>query len=104
MTQQVYTPGPWTTQKRRDGVRFVLGGGFQRAKVLGPLTSGQPGYDEAEANARLIAAAPDTLRELKSLVARVLDILDSDGVIDFYRAALESDLEPARAAIAKATE
>ena len=53
------------------------------------------------AESRVRDAAPDTLKELKSLVARVQDILDADGVDDFYRDALQSDLEPAEAAIAK---
>lgn len=62
-----HTPGPWPLKPTGDGKRFIVGEG---------LVEGPNGYDvaevysddcdqeEAEANARLIAAAPDMLDAL----------------------------------------
>jgi hypothetical protein len=55
--------------------------------------------EECRANARLIAAAPDLLRELSHLV-RLLEPMEDDGGLDIPGLAT---LNGARAAIAKAT-
>jgi len=56
-----HTPGPWTQPetKRTHNRWYVEGGGGLVAAVGGPQFS--IGNDEADANARLIAAAPDLL-------------------------------------------
>ena len=97
-----HTPGPWEYRPIKNVEEIsriapeIFTGKLVVARAYDPH-----GLSESQANARLIAAAPDTLKELKSLVARVQDIL-ADGVDGFYRDALQSDLEPAEAAIAKA--
>ena len=68
------TPGPWEVVRAKDGTRRIKGPQWNVAKVLGPITCGDEagiGYAGAEANARLIAAAPelaDCVRELLALV------------------------------------
>lgn len=68
-----HTPGPWTTHPARDG------SGDIGIKSAGPQNihaecfaefwrAGEFCREEAEANARLISAAPDLLEALKALV------------------------------------
>lgn len=90
MTQ--YTPGPWEADLIDSDIPpywIVKDQYGDTAKVIGPA------YDtETKANARLIAAAPELLEALKTLVRRV------------ERANAHTTLgcavEPARAAITKA--
>lgn len=67
-----HTPGPWPIERTGDGKRIIVGPG---------LIEGPHGYDiaevysddcdpeEATANARLIAAAPELLEALEKLAA-----------------------------------
>jgi hypothetical protein len=57
-----YTPGPWTVE--RDGSTVTMGG---QCVITGPAPDGAP-REEEKANARLIAAAPELLEALASLV------------------------------------
>ena len=61
MTQGKHTPAPWHVGKDADEGEgrgwFVGGGGYCRAHMVGPIS-------DTEANARLIAAAPDMLEAL----------------------------------------
>jgi hypothetical protein len=91
-----HTPGPWKTVARNypiadtgdyDGCWEVLTGDPKK-----PIVQIWGDSDEDEANARLIAAAPDLLEALRRL-------LDSGDVRD---AAEKGALAAARAAIAKA--
>jgi hypothetical protein len=71
--QSPFTPGPW-----HHGVgnsRLVWSGTKIESKVVADCTSDvYPVNDlEQEANARLIAAAPDMLAALRALVAQILD-------------------------------
>ena len=88
------TPGPWyVTGKLTRYVEARIDGGLiQEVAACGP-TKADGGYGpQQEANARLIAAAPELLEALQS----VLDnCLDSEGLCAAYA--------KARAAIAKAT-
>lgn len=61
-----HTPGPWTTAEYDD--RLMINGvrGFV-------CTMDQPTGPEQQANASLIAAAPDLLAALKNVVADILD-------------------------------
>ena len=91
-----YTPGPWKTTKRKR---------FQVHKTVA-LCARQPWYavysigpchsNEWEANARLIAAAPDLLEALR----RILEHCDinPEGETTFER-----DVQAGRAAVSKAT-
>ena len=66
-----HTPGPWVVKERGDGTFNVL----TDARFMGSA-AGCSGFHLAnvtlEANARLMAAAPDLLRELTHL-ARLLE-------------------------------
>ena len=90
MTTQ-HTPGPWTTG---DAAIWALEDCEFHAIVDCPLNQTCRDTDTAWANARLIAAAPDLLAALKSLLLSFDDdrsLFNRDG------------WEAARAAIAKAT-
>ena len=97
-----HTPGPWTVAASRA----IFGGGGIPEEIA-TVRPTRPTSDEAEANARLIAAAPELLAALQNLHA-ALDKRLPDGrsvnqampreVFDaFYQPAIR-----ARAAIAKA--
>ena len=72
-----HTPGPWTVEKdigsTSSRVTFRIGGNIQAAisSEQGIATTNAPALmsvEEAEANARLIAAAPELLAALQTLV------------------------------------
>ncbi len=88
-----HTPGPWFAKREGFSTVYVearIGGGWvQEVAACGPTEAGQ---EQQEANARLIAAAPELLEALQSVLN---SCLDSQGLADAYK--------QARAAIAKAT-
>lgn len=96
MTAAQHTPGPWTVTRTRE----ISAPTPQDSPVILPtiticeVWSGGAGIEGADANARLIAAAPDLLAFAKSLI----DAWESDGMPPPYEIA-----KAARAAIAKAT-
>lgn len=68
MDKTKHTPGPWTLDTNPRNVHaqnYTQGHLYDIAIALGPLTADR---DEAEANARLIAAAPELLEVCQSLV------------------------------------
>jgi hypothetical protein len=83
VTKPQWTPDPWILD-HRDEIRMNCFGGDVRnghpvmdlASCSGPRT----GYDEAKANARLIAAAPDLYRELLRLVMENPLLLERKGI------------------------
>lgn len=85
-----HTPGPWTVTKAEVGYNFreVVAPGFGVVCEVGDWSA------HNEANARLIAAAPDLLAALKAAVAE----LDEKT----YGEDLCFDHDQMRAAIAKA--
>ena len=92
-----HTRGPWILEvgevccvrAQQDGGRIAL-----MANLKGQFgLSGRRNASEVVANARLIAAAPDLLAALQSVLA---NSLDSQGLADAHK--------QARAAIAKATK
>lgn len=92
-----HTPGPWKVHPYRNGkigpynMAIDVGpAGRMVAQICGEFEKPVAG-DEAEANARLIAAAPDLLTALKALV------IATDGHPGSVR-----QRDEARAAIAKA--
>lgn len=62
-----HTPGPWFTDEKHysDKHRYVMS---EHAPFLGTVAVVALGFAEAEANARLIATAPDLLEALTKLV------------------------------------
>lgn len=81
-----FTPGPWEIRPSFAGSQYL--------HIKSP-TSDSVACTESEADARLIAAAPDLLYALKSL-------MDSESRARIMPIGAEWDV--ARAAIAKATE
>lgn len=68
--QRKHTPGPWTVQEEIDGpvqnTRIVA---HKKAVASTAQQCGRPHHwNEAEANARLIAAAPELLEACEALV------------------------------------
>ena len=103
-----HTPGPWAVHFDETGGYDCMSGSYailcgEKWKEVAEVDQNQYGQkscdwdfrsQEAEANARLIAAAPELLEALRV----ILDSVDAHKVrLDIY------ELELARAAIAKAT-
>ena len=98
-----HTPGPWFADasggiwRRNPRDLYENGGGVAGDRQLatvwkGWVKEGEIGYP-LEANARLIAAAPDLLRACQDLLDRYKFVVGNEGVECYL----------ARAAIAKAT-
>ena len=99
MDEAKHTPGPWLTHKEGFSSIYIesrIGGGMlQEVASCGPTGEGR---DQQEANARLIAAAPELLEALKEVV----EILDE--VLGFGTEPSHGNIAAkARAVIAKAT-
>jgi hypothetical protein len=101
-----HTPGPWT---QRAGQRFIIAAPmdihiapgepprhFDDAKEICEVRASpvRAGIEESEANARLIAAAPELLAACRALVDVLNDDLDTEQCAAW---------DTARDAIAKAT-
>ena len=104
MSEAKHTEGPWTADDGDGGVWGV----FSEADSDGIAYLAEPTRDmrllrpdEAAANARLIAAAPDLLQALKSIVS-ALGAVGHDGW--HSEPVHESDVKAALAAITKARE
>lgn len=94
-----HTPGPWQSYNGEVTTRKTLGRSFRRIAVVQDYGLGSlPEVDEA--NAKLIAAAPDLLEALESACGCIEASLDE--VPSETREAMESDLARYRAVIAKA--
>lgn len=92
-----HTPGPWTvdTQWTHGNAGFVHAGeGSPRAGARVAIVTGMggptgPWWDEAEANARLIAAAPDLLAACEAALAWHECETESDHCWSMVRVALD---------------
>ena len=105
--ERTHTPGPWFADqdgriwRRHPSELYQNGGGVAGDKPIALVQKGW--YEEneqgfpVEANARLIAAAPDLLEALESIVS------DHDFCGDEWGSRRDAWIETARAAIAKAT-
>lgn len=92
-----FTPGPWESDPRGFGIKTVYGQPGMDASQLMPVAILSHGVNR-EANARLIASAPDLYHELSHLV-RLLEPLERDGGLNVP--GLDT-LDGARRALAKA--
>ena len=74
-----HTPGPWriNTRLSRNGAPVISGDGRDIAKALYHMGSEDP---EVDANARLIAAAPELLAALETALAW-LNTFDANGLM-----------------------
>lgn len=99
-----HTPGPWKIDRYHPsrspfGISRDTGDAMQNKSVINSGGFARKATDEAEANARLIAAAPDLLEALTLLHNNLAEyqVLNKLGGYDNH------DMKMARAAIAKAT-
>jgi hypothetical protein len=99
-----HTPGPWYVEDRRPG-----GGVMQvQAPYQGPGSSYCVAsinyWRDVEANARLIAAAPEMLDALKLASQELSQYLDLQRILDYreYAAGTQKKLDEITALIAKA--
>jgi hypothetical protein len=93
MRKSDFTAGPWAYQSAEVGVpllRIICADGDHPANE-------SRGYEEKEANAKLMAAAPDLLEALQELRDLMQGVIDGDYEPDSLT------LKIADAAIAKAT-
>ena len=95
-----HTPGQWSVVEHDHAICVQTESprqtkfGASRYAVVGGLDRSDPEQlEEARANARLIAAAPDLLEALKALLERYVLAIGNEGI----------ECLNARAAIAKAT-
>lgn len=98
-----FTPGPWfVTGSQTKYIEARIGGGMlQEIAAVGP-TAADGGYGEQQAaNATLIAAAPELLRELERAIDS-LEYLDMNMPTIIGYGVRKSKIASARAAIAKA--
>lgn len=92
--QATHTPGPWTVVRNGDSNALIRYSDGENASYIAQCNDLQlcPEHGTVEANARLIAAAPDLLAALEELLADkyLADPINADRMAN------------ARAAIAKA--
>lgn len=112
MSEKKHTPGEWFTHQEGHSTVYVecrIGGGLiQAVAKCGPTAAGR---EQQEANARLIAAAPELLEALQEAKAALEWCVEqgggptceheSGGVVCFCKE--NKAISSARAAIAKAT-
>ena len=93
-----HTPGPWCIKDHRN-----VGEGFSITNAVadGPFYDGIASLADVEADARLIAAAPELLEALRELTDDVADRFDLDS--PSANPGIKSTVAAARAAVAKAT-
>ena len=91
--EQKHTPGPWETEDRNNDLRVIWSS--RKTQVARTDTSIHHSRQEQEANARLIAAAPDLIEALKAVQKRYADIsgftIDGENkkTLDIVDAAIE---------------
>ena len=100
-----HTPGPWRTKREGFSTVYVEaridGGLIQEVAACGPT---EAGLEQQEANARLIAAAPDLLEALQEMVAGDAEAIEEAQAlgVPFSENTLAA-FRQAHAAIARAT-
>ena len=102
--QSSFTPGPWRTKREGFSTVYVEaridGGLIQEVAACGPT---EAGLEQQEANARLIAAAPELLDALIALLGVAPSKAPGAGLIVGAEEKHANALQAARAAIKKAT-
>jgi hypothetical protein len=89
-----HTPGPWGELETESSVYLDGCGGWQDiGTTKGRVLAIAVGYacsprDDAEANARLIASAPELLEALQSIIDSLAEGFISETCIDAARAAI----------------
>ena len=109
-----FTPGPWSVRLSKSGYPYQIVAPRESDKAAGRVGSAitrwgsisLPSSEEGQANARLIAAAPDLLAALQDALEFAEDQEDTEDGPDGRPQANDAMLlaQTLRAAIAKATE
>lgn len=97
-----HTPGPWKVFNGTDV--FPDDGDKEATRYIADCDMASAAFisgEEARANARLIAAAPDLLETLKGMVGMYVELVES-GDAGFWDAEKVTEVIAARSAIAKA--
>lgn len=105
MSEAKHTPGPWALDHGDDVERGHVGISSKSHSLLAQVVWKFEDDDRSprcEANAHLIAAAPDLLAALKNLLARFESEIQSEYSGTSQLAERLAEADPARAAIAKA--
>lgn len=64
-----HTPGPWRIERKDGGMFNVVAGHDYFTRTFVAFMGANPEEGDTEANARLIAAAPELLEALEAMVA-----------------------------------
>lgn len=89
MSEKKHTPGEWFTHREGHSTVYVecrIGGGLIQAVAACRLTAA--GREQQEANARLIAAAPELLEALQACIEKGNRWHPCDPVVVHARAAI----------------
>lgn len=97
-----HTPGPWFAQAGYLTIYNLSDGTVGTTCALAKVLREQPGDDQAEANARLIAAAPELYDAAEAALNALLACCVPAGGVDDRKAIVEAQWM-LRAAIRKAT-
>jgi hypothetical protein len=106
MDKTQHTPGPWRAFHANSSICVDAAEPIQRVEDLGEAMFVECFGLNREANARLIAAAPELLEALERVEARLTAVARAFYVVGTPKALREAlstwkeDIEPARAAIA----
>ena len=105
----MHTQGPWTTLALRERLSYDIAVSAGNDLPMADVLAGEIPFEQQEANAKLIAAAPDLLAELGAMVS-AFDELSGlvakglfDAAEDYVTANQDEQSNAAHAAIAKAT-
>jgi hypothetical protein len=100
--ERTHTPGPWTVgiNSNTGTPELEIYGRNGQCCVAAELGNGP----EAEANARLIATAPDLLKALRAILMDADELLKKARMTPQFRNGLEHHIASAHAAIAKASK
>jgi hypothetical protein len=112
MSDAKHTPGPWRVSGCMSGNMALIehGAAGEHSPIIAEVSS-DGGSLPRDANAALIAAAPELLAELRSSVKMMVNALDNMAYLfpaktpeaQVWRDMLKTKVREARAAIAKAT-
>lgn len=93
------TPGPWTIEKRSATTAILH---KPTDSIIGEVYGRIHGKGIEDANARLIAAAPELLDRLEKNLTLMIGLHGCDDLGDFYANRVSEELAATRAIIAKA--
>jgi len=101
-----HTPGPWIVREYHDGTWSVFAlGDPNNEESLDTLCKLEDGFESSyEANARLIAAAPELLRELRRCLIELSGWCENEAVPDEVSIEMATRMGHINTLLNKATE